>query len=131
MSTRIFLVEDHASMRAALQEFLDTMSGFEVCGAVENADSALGQITAAKVDLALIDVSLPGMNGIDLVRALTKRCPTLFCVMLSGHGEQNYVRRSLAAGASGFILKGNPDELPIALRAVLDGEIYVSDGLLR
>jgi DNA-binding NarL/FixJ family response regulator len=131
MSTRIFLVEDHAFMRAALQEFLGTMSGFEVCGAVENADSALGQIAAAEVDLALIDVSLPGMNGIDLVRTLTRRCPTLYCVMLSGHGEQNYVRRSLAAGASGFILKGNPDELPIALRAVLDGEIYVSDGLLR
>jgi DNA-binding NarL/FixJ family response regulator len=131
MSTRVFLVEDHACMRAALHDFLDTLNDFEVCGAVENADSALRQLSAATPDLVIIDVSLPGMNGIELVRELVVRFPTLCCVMLSGHGEQTYVRRSLAAGASGFILKGNPDELPVALRAVLDGEVYVSEGLSR
>lgn len=79
------------------------------------------------VDLVIVDVALPAMNGIDLVAALHERFPTLPCLMLSGHTELNYVRRALDVGARGYVMKGDPFALPEAVRTVLAGEIYLSE----
>ncbi len=128
MPARIFIVEDHPIMREMVREFLaEDASDLEVCGMAETGEEALEHLDGAEADLALIDVSLPGMTGIDLVKELLARRPGLPCVLYSGHGEAAYIERGLAAGARGYLLKGDPYELVGAIRQVLDGETYVSE----
>ena len=93
------------------------------------AQEALAQIPTLAVDLIVVDLSLPDMDGIQLVGELRARQPDLRCLMLSGHQERNYVERALAAGACGYIAKGNPLELIEAIRRVLKGESYLSKTL--
>lgn len=131
MATSIYIVEDHTFMRQALVDFIEDVPDFHVHGAVETAEEALAELNgeATTIDLVFIDTRLPGMDGIELVGELTRRWPTLRCLMLSGHGENSYVDRALKAGAQGYVLKGNPDEIPEAIRRVLDGESYLSAAL--
>lgn len=125
----IYIVEDHRSMRDMLREFLDMAPDFHVCGVAETAEEALQDLPELDVHLLLIDVSLPGMNGIDLAEEVGSRWPELSCLMFSAHEETSYARRSLAVGARGYVLKGNPDELSGAIRQVLEGRMYVSPPL--
>lgn len=130
MMTRLFIVEDHPIMRQSLRAFVKRQADFDVCGEAASAETALGQIAQAKPDLVLIDVSLPGMSGLDLLDMLREQYPQLMCVMLSGHGERSHVDHALTAGARGYILKGDTDELAGALRKVIQGERYLSGVLL-
>ena len=77
----------------------------------------------------LIDLSLPGMNGIELIQELRARYPDLRCAILSGHRSKTYARRALAAGANGYVLKGDPLEIETALHAILSGQRYVTRDL--
>ncbi|HUG62373.1 MAG TPA: response regulator transcription factor, partial [Methylomirabilota bacterium] len=86
-------------------------------------------IPAAKPDLLLVDLSLPRMNGADLIQLAQERWPDLPSLVLSGHGEAAYVTRARAAGARGYVLKGNPYELPDAIHSVLRGKEYLSVAL--
>lgn len=90
-------------MRQTLHTALATQADMNVCGEAATGEAALDAVTAAVPDLVLIDVSLPEMNGFELVARLHERNPGLACVMLSGHREQHHVRRTLAAGARGYI----------------------------
>lgn len=129
MPTHIFVVEDHPLMREMLSEFLPADApDLKVCGTAATGEEALGCFEDAEADLMLIDVALPGgMSGIDLVGELRARRPGLPCLMYSGHGEVAYVERALAAGAQGYLLKGDPYELEGAIRQVLDGATFVSE----
>lgn len=129
MSTRIYIVEDHKIMRGALVQFIEDMPELEVAGAVETAEEALAQLDGEDVDLVLVDTRLPGMNGIELVGELKRRWPELRCLMLSGHSENTYYERALEAGAQGYVLKGDPDEIPAAIERVLGGGVYFSEPL--
>lgn len=129
MATCIYVVEDHAVMRRALIDFIEDLSNFDVMGAAESAEEALAELDGSAVDLVLVDTRLPGMDGIELVGELTSRWPRLRCLMLSGHGEDTYVDRAVEAGARGYILKGDPDEIPDAMQRVLDGGVYFSEPL--
>jgi DNA-binding NarL/FixJ family response regulator len=84
------------------------------------------QLTQMRPDVLLTDLQLPDGNGIELTESIGKLYPGLPCVMLSGHHDHAYVRRALDAGARGYILKGDPQEIAEAILRVLDGEIYVS-----
>ena len=128
---RVFIVEDHPLMRDMLTEFLALEETLEVAGVVESAEAALAQFPVPPPDLVLIDMSLPGMSGIELVRQLCKLQPGMPCVMLSGHGEKHYVEQAFESGASGYILKGEPDELPLAIQQILAGGRFVSQELQR
>lgn len=75
MMTRVLIVEDHASLRAMLAELIERTEGLELCGQSDSAEAALDRLEEARPELALIDVSLPGMNGIELVQALLRRRP--------------------------------------------------------
>jgi DNA-binding NarL/FixJ family response regulator len=121
------LVEDHPLMRETLSEFLREMSAVELIGMVASAEEALRFCEERRPELALIDVSLPGMNGIDLVSALHARYPEMRCLMLSGHREISYVERALANGARGYVLKGDPTELLRGVAEVVRGGTYLSD----
>ncbi|MFU8814591.1 MAG: response regulator transcription factor [Pseudomonadales bacterium] len=122
----VFLVEDHGMMRDALVEFLGGFPGVSVCGTAESAAEALERLGELKPGLVLADVSLPGMSGIELVQEICRRWPDLPCLMLSGHHASSYVQRSRSAGARGYLLKGNPDELQPAIEQIANGGTYFS-----
>lgn len=122
----IYVVEDHPLMRDLLQAYLKSHGDYHVCGVAPSAEIAMDELEKLDPDLVIVDVSLPDMNGIDLVEELRARYPGLLCLMLSGHHDASYVERALLAGARGYIIKGNPTELFDAIETVLAGEVYVS-----
>ena len=131
MPVKIYIVEDHPVMREMLREFFAGLTDPEadVCGEASTGEAALERLADVEADLVFVDVSLPGMSGIEFVEAAQARRPGLPCVMFSGHGEAAYARRALAAGARGYILKGDPYEVAGAIRQVLAGEVYLSERL--
>lgn len=129
MTTSIYLVEDHPLVQRILSEVLKRLLKMHVAGVSTTGQKALHQIPTQWVDLVLIDVSLPDMDGIDLVKHLHRQQPALPCVMLSAHQEHCYVQRAIAAGARGYIAKGNPLELEDAIGQVLQGVVYLSEPL--
>lgn len=128
MVASVFIVEDHAVMRRMLHEYVKRQD-WVVCGEAETGEAALEQLDEAGANLVLVDVSLPKMSGIELAKKIQARWPGLRCLMLSGHGQASYVEQALAAGACGYVLKGNPHEIAEAMRQVLAGEVYLSEEL--
>jgi len=127
--TSILLVEDHPVFAQALLRFLHEKGHLNVVGIAHSAEEALDQMLDLEVDLVLVDVSLPKRSGISLVFLLHKQYPDLPCVMLSGHLSSHYARRSLDAGARGYLLKDHADGILEGIQHVLNGEIYVSEEL--
>ncbi|MDX1614862.1 MAG: response regulator transcription factor [Candidatus Promineifilaceae bacterium] len=133
----ILIVEDHHQVAELLVRLLQRRSDHRVIGVAASAEEALERLDRLSVesaggqlpDLALIDVSLPEMNGIELLQALQRSYPALPCLMLSGHKEGHYVQRSLAAGARGYVTKENPRILLEGVRQVLAGQIFVGEDL--
>lgn len=130
MSVRVYIVEDHPVMRETLQDYLALAPDLEICGMAESAEAASEALEAAAPDVVVVDLSLPGRNGLELIEEIQKRWGTP-CVILSGNGERTYVGRAFACGAQGYVLKGNPQDLPVAIRQVMDGEIHLSSALRR
>jgi DNA-binding NarL/FixJ family response regulator len=107
----IFLIDDHEVMRDSLARYLAVM-GHRICGMASNAEEALAELADTPgIDLAIVDVSLPGMSGISLVSELRHRRPEVRCVMLTGHKQERYVSRAFEAGAHGYLVKGSADLL--------------------
>jgi DNA-binding NarL/FixJ family response regulator len=127
--TSILLVEDHMIFAQALRRMLEERGQFEVVAVAKSAEEALETLPDHEVDLVLVDVSLPRRSGISLVLILHEKYPDLPCVMLSGHLSTHYARRSLEAGARGYLVKDHTLEILEGIRHVLDGEIYVSQDL--
>lgn len=115
-------------MRQMMQTFISDQPGFEVSGTVCTAEEALDALPD-DADLVLVDISLPAMNGIDLIGQIQARWPELPCLVCSGHSEVTYVERALAAGARGYVAKGDPAELTEALQCMRRGEAYLSASL--
>lgn len=128
MILSVLLVEDHPIMRETLSELLSDIPEVELDGTAASGEEALSLCETFTPNLALIDVSLPGMNGIELVEALLIRHPETACLMLSGHQENTYIQRAIAAGARGYTLKGDPAEIEKAIQQVIKGGNYVSKG---
>ena len=129
MSSNVYIVEDNDRMRALLRDWIGELPGLSVCGAAATAETALQEMPGLDPDLAVIDMSLPAMGGIELVAALREQRPQMRCLILSGHNEKSYVERALAAGARGYLLKGEPAEIENAIAQVLSGEQYLSASL--
>lgn len=127
MPSHIFLVEDQTLMRESMHAYLDAEDDLEVAGVAERGEDVLDQINGTPPDLYLIDVALPGMSGIDVLRAIRRQHPDAACLMLSGHVEQAYVEAARDAGARGYVMKGKPDEYLRAIREILDGGMYRSE----
>ncbi len=122
----LLLVEDHPVFAEALLHVLEEKEDLEVVKVVDTAEKALEALLDLVVDLALVDVSLPRMSGIELVDKLRLSHPEIPCLMISGHASANYVRRSLEAGARGYAIKDSSAGIIEGIRRVLEGEIYVS-----
>jgi DNA-binding NarL/FixJ family response regulator len=127
----ISLIEDHILFAQVLQRLLTRQTDLEIVDIVRSGEEALKKLPALKVDLALIDVSLPAMSGIDVVRQIHAEIPDLRCLMLSGHLTPKYVKHSLEAGAYGYVLKDDVNGILEGIRRALDGEIYLSAALRR
>jgi DNA-binding NarL/FixJ family response regulator len=125
---RILLVDDHPIVRQGLGELIDAEKDLAVCGTAESMNAALEQMPTLKPDLVVVDISLRGSNGIELLKNIKVRYPKMKVLMLSMHDEGLYAVRALRAGASGYIMKQEAtDKVIEAARKVLSGEIYLSD----
>ncbi|HYE31771.1 MAG TPA: response regulator transcription factor [Methylomirabilota bacterium] len=125
---RILLVDDHPIVRQGLAELIDAQKDLGVIGTASNMQTALDLIDKLIPDLVIVDISLSGNNGIELVKNIKVRHPKMLILMLSMHDESLYAVRSLRAGASGYIMKQEAtDKVLTAIRQVLNGEIYLSE----
>src|SRR5580658_9092225 len=126
--TRVFVVDDHPIVRQGLSQLINREPDMMVCGEAEDARTAIDAIAPSKPDILIVDVSLEGPDGIDLLKTIRSRDPKLPVLMLSMHDESLYAERALRAGANGYIMKQEATErVLIAIRQILAGEVYVSD----
>lgn len=126
--TRILIVDDHPMMRQGLAQLIGAEPDLTVCGEADNAENALGVIASLKPDLVLADISLPGKNGLELIKDFQAIQPGLPILVISMHDESLYAERVLRAGGRGYIMKQEGGrKLMQAIRRVLEGKIYVSE----
>jgi len=127
----ILLVEDHKIMAETLVRILRAKGNFHVEDVAESAEDALEWLSERpldhKIDLALVDVVLPRTSGIELVSMIQEKYPGLPCLMISGRSAGHYVKRSLAAGARGYVLKDDLQEVMKGVQLVLEGGMYLSE----
>ena len=128
MSIRVYIVEDHPVMRETLVEFLRMDPDIQVVGAASGAGAALDGIPSADPSMVLLDLSLPDQGGLELLSIIRERWD-LPCLVLTGQSDPGQVERALELGARGFLQKGRPREISRALRAVREGEVYLSESL--
>ena len=128
MTTRVLLVDDHPIVQRGLRVTLDAEPDLRVVAVAGSGEAALAALDAAAPDVALVDVSLPGMNGVELVRHLLARRPALRVLVVSRHDAELYAERAVRAGARGFLSKLEAAERVVdAVRAVRDGRLYLDD----
>ena len=126
--TRILLVEDHEIVRQGIARLINQEADMEVCGGIGSASEALEKIGTLEPDLVITDISLSGMNGIELLKHLKVQYPELPVVVLSMHDEALYAERALRAGALAFVMKKeSSSEVMMAIRKARQGEYHVSE----
>lgn len=125
----LLLVEDHPIFAGVLVRALKQREDLNVVMVVDSAEKALELVPDLNLDLILVDVSLPKMNGIDLVSKLTQLYPHILCLVISGHLSTLYLRRSLEAGARGYAIKDSAKDIIEGIYQVIRGEIYISKEL--
>src|SRR5688572_15393390 len=124
----VLVVDDHPIVRHGLTKLLNLDPRLHVCAEAEDYDSALQAFSQSQPDLAIIDISLKGRDGIDLIKALKSEKHNLRILVLSMHDETLYAERALRAGASGYVRKHQANRFLIeAIHKVLNDEIYVSE----
>lgn len=125
---RIMIVDDHPLFRKGLEQLINSHNGFAVCGEADNAGEAMDVIRQITPDLAIVDLSLPGANGIELIKNIRAEFPKLPILVLSMHDESLYALRALRAGAQGYVMKQEAlDNVLHAVRNLLEGRPYLSE----
>lgn len=123
----ILIVDDHPVVVSGLQQLLNQVEGMEAAGAVGNAFDAMAFLKKRAVDIVLLDINLPDINGIDLCRKIKKEFPEIKIIGISTFSERSYVLRMLENGASGYLIKSaSPEEITQAIRTVISGKLYLS-----
>ena len=125
----ILVVEDHMMFGKTLVHLLNEQTPYNVIGPLRSGEEALKYLSNTDVDLVLIDVSLPQMNGIDLVKNIKEKFPHVRCLVLSGHMNPSYVQQALDAGARGYILKDDVAGVVQGVELVMKGKIFLSAAL--
>jgi DNA-binding NarL/FixJ family response regulator len=130
--TQILIVDDHPVVREGLETMLNHEQDFHVCAQAQDASEALNAIAESKPDIAIVDISLKGSDGIELTKTIKAKYQKLFVIVLSIHDESVYAERALLAGAHAYLMKDVASENIVkAIRTVLRGEIFVSDVVAR
>jgi len=124
--TRIFLADDHETVREGLKLLLNAQSDMEVVGEASDGAAALRSVGQLKPDIIVLDISMPGMNGLKAAEALTQSAPAVKVLTLTRHSDDGYLHQLLRAGAAGYVLKqSRPTELLHAIRSVAAGGRYL------
>jgi DNA-binding NarL/FixJ family response regulator len=124
---RVYLVDDQAMIRAAFRSLLEEQPGFEVVGDCGDARTAVEQIGQLRPDVVLLDITMPGLSGIDAIPLVKKASPRSAVVMLTHHEGESFVEQALRAGAQGYLSKDSePAELALALQSAVRGDPFLS-----
>jgi len=127
---KVLIVDDHELMRQGLEQLIGHEPNLEVCGQCEDAPGALRAIEKLKPDVAVVDITLKGSHGLELVKDIRIRWPELPVLVLSMHDESLYAERMLRAGARGYVTKAEASAKVIeGIWRVLEGKVYVSDSV--
>jgi DNA-binding NarL/FixJ family response regulator len=129
---RLMLVDDHEVVRTGLRSFLEAQGGLLVVAEAGSGEEALAVIEEAHPDVVVMDITMPGMDGLEATRQLKKCCPECQILALTVHEDKQYFIEMLAAGATGYLTKiAAAQELVLAIRAVADGNVYLQPVLAR
>ena len=124
---RVLLADDHKMVRAGIRSLLERMPGIEVVAEAGDGREAIQFVREYTPDIVLMDIAMPGMNGLEATQDLTKSQPKVPVIILSIYSDEEHVYQALRAGASGYLLKGAAiEELELAIRAIAQGETYLS-----
>lgn len=128
---KVFIVEDHPIFRQGLVQIINGEEGLTVCGQTGESETALAAIARAKPNIVLVDISLPGKGGLELIKEIRGFSRIIKILVVSMHDEAVYANRVLRVGGDGYIMKQeDPEEILHAIRDVLDGHTYVSEAVL-
>src|SRR5437879_6832454 len=131
MPTRVLLADDHALIRQGLKALLEKQ-GFQVVCEASDGQEALRSVEKSQPDIAIVDISMPVLNGVDTARELRKSAPKTKVILLTQHDEDQYVTESLRAGVRGYVLKSQAGaDLVHAIREVCRGSVYRSPDISR
>ncbi|MDD5370607.1 MAG: response regulator transcription factor [Anaerolineaceae bacterium] len=132
MTSQILIVDDHGVIRAGLQALLDAEPDLQVVGEAENSEKAIEMAGRLHPDIVLMDISMPGANGIEATRQICEKYPSVHVLILTVHEDRELLQEALRCGASGYVLKqAVKSELINAIHAVARGDIYVHSSMTR
>ena len=129
---RLFLGDDHTLVRHGLRKILEERPDWEIVGEADDGRSAVKKVVALQPDVAILDIGMPLLNGIDATRQIVHKAPSVKVLILSMHSDETYVTRALNAGATGYLLKDSAGkDLIKAVTAVSQGEAFFSPAVSR
>ena len=129
MKLNVVLADDHALVRAGIRMLLEAMPEVTVLGEASDGAHAVALVEQLQPNLVLMDIAMPGLNGLEATARISRQWPHIRVLVLSMHQDEQYVRQALKMGASGYLLKDSaPTELALAMRAMARGETYLSPG---
>ena len=130
MSVKVALIDDHPIVRQGLRNLLQTEPSFQVVAEADDGITGLELVQRVRPDVLIVDLMMPGLNGLDLIKQVLKRLPRLRIVVLSMQSADSYVVEALQSGAAGYVLKETgPGEIIQAIKAVVAGDRYLSPKL--
>ena len=129
---RVLLADDHTLVRAGFRRLLEGIPGIQVVGEASDGREALEMIEAKRPDMVLMDIGMPGLNGLEVTARVTHDLPGIRVIILSMHSDKEYVLKALRAGASGYLLKdADINQFEMAIKAVAEGETFLSPSISR
>lgn len=129
---KVFLLDDHPLVRSWLGQLVDQQNDLSVCGEADSFSMALRCVEMTEPDLAIVDISLPGGSGLELIRTMRKTRPIMRILAFSMHDERVYTERAVRAGANGYLMKcATADEIVEAIHKVLNGRLALSSTMER
>lgn len=127
---RILVADDHPIIRHGIKQILSDSREMAVRGEASNGEEVLEQLSRNEYDIVLLDISMPGRSGLDIMKEIKSRCPNIGVLILSIYPEEQFAIRALKAGAGGYLTKESaPDELITAIRKVSSGKRYISSAM--
>jgi DNA-binding NarL/FixJ family response regulator len=128
----VLVIDDHPLLRQGLAMLINQQIDMQVCGEAEEAHAAMQCIALRRPDIVILDISLKGPDGLDLLKSIRATDPDLPVLILSMHDEATYAERAIRARANGYIMKQEATEkVLVALRRILDGDVYLSDSMSK
>lgn len=129
---KVLLVDDHAVVRAGFKLLLAAVSSIDVIAEADRGEQAIQLYQIHQPDIIVMDLSMPGIGGLETIRRIIQRDESANILVFSVHDEQVYVQRALNAGAKGYITKNSaPEILPEAIESIINGQAYIEKGLIK